>query len=100
MLNPTPLERLLDARRRPYFLWDCDLALDEFRANLVHPEREVRAYWIGKLMRQAKPDDVFQFVTRKTIEEHWDALERYLGWSREFWAWILAQWRERDRVAG
>lgn len=100
MLFPTPKEKLLDARRRPYFLWDCDLTLEDFLANLRHPERDVRAYWIGKLMRQAKPDDVFQFVKRREIDEHWDALERYLGRSREFWTWILALWKEQERVAG
>lgn len=51
-------------------------------------------------MRQAKPDDFFQFLTRARIAEHWDGLERYLGWSREFWTWILAAWKEQERAAG
>ncbi len=91
---------MLDAHRRPYFLWDCELTIEDFRANLEHPERDVRAYWMGKLMRQAKPDDVFQFLTRARIEQHWDALERHLGWSREFWTWILAAWKDHERAAG
>lgn len=100
VLHFTPLDRLLDAQRRPTFLWDCDVTLEQFRANLEHSERDVRAYWIAKLMRQAKPDDVFQFVTRATIQDHWDALARHLGTSREFWTWLLAAWREAERVAG
>jgi hypothetical protein len=28
---------------------------------------EIRAYYLGKLMRQAKPDDVFTFVTLAKI---------------------------------
>jgi hypothetical protein len=98
--NPTPREHLLDAQGRPYFLWDCDLTLDRFQAVLRDPNPEVRAYWIGKLMRQAKPDDVFQFVTVAEIEAHWTLLERYLGWSREFWTWLLATWRAHPRAAG
>lgn len=100
MLNPTPADKLLDAHGRPYFLWDCDLTLDRFQGALRDHEPTVRAYWIGKLMRQAKPDDVFQFVSRATIEEHWTLLERHLGRTRAFWTWLLDTWREQDRAAG
>jgi hypothetical protein len=44
MLSFTPPERLTDARGRPYFLWDCDLTVEEFRARLEDPDPEVRAY--------------------------------------------------------
>lgn len=100
MLHFTPPEKLLDARRRPYFLWDCDVTLEQFQANLEHLERDVRGYWIAKLMRQARPDDVFQFVTRAAIEEHWDVVQRHLGSSRDFWTWLLGVWRDGERAAG
>jgi hypothetical protein len=35
--------------------------LEEFRERLRDPDPAVRAYYLGKLMRQAKPDDVFTF---------------------------------------
>ncbi len=91
---------MLDREGRPYFLWDCEFTLDDFLLVLKDQNPVVRAYWIGKLMRQAKPDDVFQFVTVEEIEAHWTLLERYLGKSREFWTWLLATWRDRPRVAG
>jgi len=43
-LAPTPLDRLVDANGRPYFLWDEDLTLDMFRDRLIDPDPEVRAY--------------------------------------------------------
>src|SRR5690606_2145558 len=89
VLAPTPPDRMVDASGRPYFLWDDDLTLEAFRANLRDPDPEVRAYFIGKLMRQAKPDDVFSFVTLREIETQWDLIERYLGKTREFWRWLL-----------
>jgi hypothetical protein len=91
-LAPTPPERMVDSAGRPYFLWDDDMTLEAFRAALADPDPEVRAYFIGKLMRQAKPDDVFSFVTVREIETHWDLIERYLGKTREFWRWLLNQW--------
>lgn len=92
ILAPTPSQRMLDAAGRPYFLWDDDMSIETFREKLVDRDPDVRAYFIGKLMRQAKPDDVFSFVTLREIAPLWDRLERYLGTSREFWRWLFERW--------
>jgi hypothetical protein len=87
---------MVDGRGRPYFLWDVDMSLARFEALLRDPDPDVRAYLVGKLMRQAKPDDVFEFVTLAEIRTLWPRLERYLGDRREFWTWIIAQWTRSD----
>lgn len=92
MLTPTPPAALTDGRGRPYFLWDCDLDVAQFQERLRDPDPDVRAYFLGKLMRQAKPDDVFQFVTLADIRETWPLLVRYLGHARPFWSWVLEAW--------
>lgn len=94
-LYPTPPSLLVDQQNRPYFLWDVDQTIDEFREQLRTGTREELGYLTGKLMRQAKPDDVFSFVTLAEIEERWPDLERYLGNSREFWTWTLGMWGVR-----
>lgn len=91
-LCPTPPEKLVDRAGRPYFLWDVDMTLEEFETRLRTSSRSGRAYLVGKMMRQAKPDDVFTFVTVDEIVELWPELERYLGRSREFWRWLLGFW--------
>jgi hypothetical protein len=93
VLAPTPPDRLVDARGRPYFLWDLDLQIDEFRARLRDPDPEVRAYFLGKLMRQAKPDDVFSFVALDELREQLALVDRYLGSTRLFWHWLLEKWQ-------
>lgn len=98
MLNPTPPERLVDGEGHPYFLWDTPMTLNEFRAGLRDPDPEVRAYLVGKLMRQAKPDDVFTFVSAREIRTLWPRLERYLGKTREFWTWLFKAWESRGHV--
>lgn len=98
MVNPTPAQYLADRNGRPYFLWDCQLTLEQFERGLRDPDSEVRAYLVGKLMRQAKPDDVFSFVSPRTIRELWPHLERYLGQSREFWTWLFERWESQGRV--
>jgi hypothetical protein len=93
-LAPTPPERLIDERGRPYFLWDEEMDLETFRERLRDSDPAVRAYFLGKLMRQAKPDDVFTFVTLREVEEQLSLVEPYLGRTRPFWLWLLERWRE------
>ena len=97
-LTPTPPERLLDARGRPYFLWDTDLTLEEFRARLADDDPEVRAYFVAKLMRQARPDDVFEFVSPRAIREQWPLITRHLGRTRAFWVWLFGAWERLGHV--
>ena len=92
MLLPTPTDKLVDRDGRPYFLWDCDMTLDEFVRGLREEPPEGRAYLLGKLMRQARPDDVFSFTTVDDIVATWPALQRYLGRSEPFWRWLLGHW--------
>lgn len=98
MLAPTPREQLVDPQGRPYFLWDVDMTLDEFERTLHEAPSPARAYLIGKLMRQAKPDDALQFVSPQEMADLWRSIERYLGKSRPFWTWLLEQWERRGFI--
>lgn len=95
-LLPTAPDRLVDGEGRPYFLWDMDMTLDRFRALLVGGDPAVHAYLAAKLMRQAKPDDVFTFLDLTEIRELWPAIEPHLGRTRAFWTWILDAWDAVD----
>ena len=52
------------------------MTLDAFRAVLRDPDLEVRAAYVGKLMRLAKPDDMFEFVRLDDMIALWPRLER------------------------
>jgi hypothetical protein len=92
MLAPTPREQLVDPQGRPYFLWDVDMTLDEFERALRDEPTPARSYLIGKLMRQAKPDDALQYVSAQEMADLWPSIERHLGKTRPFWTWLLEQW--------
>jgi hypothetical protein len=98
ILNPTPLDRMTDHRGRPYFLWDVEMSLEQFKNALRHEDPEVRAYLLGKLMRQAKPDDVFCFASISEIRRLWPNIQRYLGRSAAFWSWLFHSWEAQGRV--
>ena len=97
-LAPTPPERLFDAAGRPYFLWDTDTTATRLAELLGDPDPAVRAYWLGKMMRQAKPDDVFTFADAQAIADHWALLLPYLGKTRDFWCWLFDRLEETGRV--
>ena len=97
MLNPTPPDKLCDRHGRPYFLWDSDMTLDAFLLQLVDPSDDVRAHAIGKLMRQARPDDALTMVPLAQMRADWDRILPFLGDKRDFWTWLLP---ELERRAG
>lgn len=69
------------------------MTIEELEAGLSSPDRQIRAYLLGKVMRQAKPDDVFRFVRLAEIRELWSDVEKHLGDKRDFWRWLLERWR-------
>ena len=87
-LPPTSLS-LADAAHRPYFLWWTTTTVGELRAHLADADPDVRAYWIGALLREANTRDVWLFVTPRDIREVWDRLPRHLGRWRSMWAYLL-----------
>ena len=98
MLAPTPRDKMLDPQGRPYFLWDVDMTLEEFERKLHGDDAAQRDYLLGKLMRQAKPDDVLQFVSPQQLADAMATVDRYLGNSRPFWQWLLGEWERRGAV--
>lgn len=87
----TPPERFVDARGRPYFLWDVQMTLDEYRARLASIEPEEAAYWLARALRDAKPDDVLELVDWPRLAELWPHAVKHVGRKREFWMWWLAR---------
>jgi hypothetical protein len=75
---------------RPYFLWWTDLTVAQFREQLASSDPEVRAYWMGALLREANTRDVWLFVRPDEIRALYPKLVRHLGRSRDMWAYLLA----------
>jgi len=91
---------MVDAQGRPYFLWDVEMTLADLQRQLAEGDLATRAYLTGKVMRQAKPDDALQFITRQQMADLWPQLEKYLGNKRDFWSWLIEEWKRRGIVAG
>lgn len=86
---PPTTDSLFEASARPYFLWWTSTTVEELKRHLASQDLQERAYWMGALLREANTRDVWVFVTIDEIRALWPHLIRYLGRSREMWAWLL-----------
>jgi hypothetical protein len=80
---------------RPYFLWDTPISNAELRDRLRDADPDVRAQWQGVVLREARFDDVWSYLTIADVVEDWPRIRSHLGRSREFWEFLLEGWRAR-----
>jgi len=99
---PPTTESLFDEAARPYFLWWTDATVGQLKEHLTSSDPEERAYWMGALLREANTRDVWIFVDPAAIRALWPRLVRYLGRSRQMWAWLLKlpppQWPPLEEI--
>lgn len=86
-------------RDRPYFLWDVPVTEAELRERLRDPDPRIRAQWQGCILREARYQDVWQYLTLDEILGNWENIERHLGRRRGLWVFLLKGWREDGLIA-
>jgi hypothetical protein len=84
---------------RPYFLWDEDRSIREFRQALDTADAKERQRLIGKLMREARDTDVWRFVTPREVWANFGTISPYLGRRRAFWTYLLNGWHRDGLLA-
>ena len=85
--------------KRPYFLWDEDVSIDELRAKLSGYDGRERLRLLGKMLREARDIDVWLFTTPEEVARELPALGRTLGRRRAFWEFLINGWREDGIIA-
>jgi hypothetical protein len=85
---------------RPWFLWDVPITEAELRQRLRSEDRDVRAQWQGRVLREARFSEVWKYVTLEEVVRDWANIRRHLGRSRSFWEFTLEGWRSRGLLAG
>lgn len=78
---------------RPYFLWDVPVTEAELRERLRDPDADIRAQWQGRIMREARYEDVWSYLTLNEILQDWANIRRHLGRRRGLWEYLLEGWR-------
>lgn len=83
---------------RPYFFWDEDTSIAELRAVLSGTDADERKRMLGKMLREARDADVWQFVSPLDVAVALPELGRHLGRRREFWEYLIGRWRAHGLV--
>lgn len=83
----------------PYFFWDRDVTVSQLRAVLAHSGAPRRLELMAHLLREARTDEVWAFVSPQDVAAEWSELAPRLGRRRPFWAWLLEEWRALGLLA-
>ncbi|MBM4353955.1 MAG: hypothetical protein FJ109_09220 [Deltaproteobacteria bacterium] len=86
--------RFDDDREVPYFFWDRKVTVGELRAALADRTDPRRIPLLRALLREARPDEVWSFVTPEVVAEEFESIRPGLGPRRRFWEWLLQAWRD------
>lgn len=78
----------------PYFLWDEPMTIAEVKNRLANASEEERIRLLGKVLREARDTDVWQFTTPSELISVWDKVERHLGRRRRFWTFLINEWKD------
>ena len=90
---------LTDEDKRPYFLWDEDISIREFRERLRGSDPGERLRMLAKLMREARDTDVWAFVKPQDAADALPLLTRKLGRRQPFWTFLIDGWRRLGIIA-
>lgn len=79
---------------RPYFLWDVDITEEELRLCLQQSDPDARSQWQACVMREARYNDIWEYLSLKEILRDWANIRPHLGRSRALWDYLLDGWRK------
>lgn len=78
----------------PYFLWNEDTSLSAFRSIIADQNEIDWAIYAGRLLREARVEDVWLFLTPSEVAKAWAEISPYLGHRRNFWKFLLDVWQK------
>jgi hypothetical protein len=85
---------LTEGSKRPYFLWDEDISIDELRERLRTGSPYERERLLGKMLREARDIDVWHFVTPAEVARALPSVGRRVGRRLAFWTFLIQGWRQ------
>jgi hypothetical protein len=76
----------------PWFLWDEAITVDELRAVLNGPDGPRKLQLLGKMLREARDIDVWEFTTPAEVRRLLPLIERRVGRRLPFWRFLIDGW--------
>ncbi len=73
----------------PYFMWDEILTKDEIKRQLIESPVERKISLMAKIMRDARLQDVWEFISVNDIVKYHNDLFQQLGWHKDLWVFYI-----------
>ncbi|MEY4581936.1 MAG: hypothetical protein RL701_6639 [Pseudomonadota bacterium] len=78
----------------PYFNWDAHVTNAEVRNALAVGSEEDKVFWIARIMREARYDDVWKYISlRGDVLPRWPLIEPHLGRWQAKWRFLIESWQ-------
>jgi len=88
-----------DPEAVPYFLWDEPMTVSELRQRLKTASAPEKARLLGKILREARDWEAWEFTTPDEVAQLWPSLVKHLGRRRPFWEFLLGEWWQQGHLA-
>ena len=85
--------------KTPYFLWDETISEDELKEVLKKGTPHQKYHYISKILREASYNDVWKYLSVSDISKSWDLLKNRLGKKKNFWIFMLDNWRKHGFIS-
>ena len=83
----------------PYFLWDEPMSIAQLKERLREASHPERIRLLGKILREARDTDVWEFTTPGEVLKLWPELSLHLGRRRAFWEFLFKRWQSEGFLA-
>ena len=88
-----------DRTGRPDFLWDERLSGDDLKKLLNGEDEEQRLYYAAKILREARFEEVWDYLSPAFLASHWEKLRGRLGRKKAFWEFFYSTWHEHGLIS-
>ena len=83
----------------PYFNWDAPVTNAAVRHAIASGTEDDKVFWIAKIMREARYEDVWKFVSlRRDVVPRWSTIEPHLGRAQSKWRFLIEGWKARGLI--
>lgn len=83
----------------PYFMWDYRYTIRQIRETLSSSDERQRLRMMAKILRDARYEDVWKFISVKDLLREREELMRRLGRQRDFWEFMYKRWVKQGIVS-
>ena len=88
-----------DKTDRPDFLWDERMTRDDLKKLLSRGNEEERIYYTAKILREARFEEVWDYISPAFLSSNWEKLRGQLGRRKGFWEFIYTTWHGHGLIA-